>query len=256
MGHYVYKYVYNNEIIYIGKNDTDLYSRLNQHGKQGDNIPKEGWDEINNSDIFYCKLPNKVMSDVVESELIRRYKPKWNKSKKSEWDGIDFVEPMWERAFEKSKDEIIKEKDCEISNLKLQIEKYNKEKDKLKELEHYKNDYLSLSVRYEALISQINHNCNSNEDSYSFDDICNWYKQTELENGIFAAITYDLKKNVTSYKKIYIDSFGRLYFEFEQIHRIPVKGVIFWDKTDKTKKNWQVLRNWLNAGSNEYLKIA
>ena len=29
MGHYVYKYVYNNEIIYIGKNDTDLYSRLN-----------------------------------------------------------------------------------------------------------------------------------------------------------------------------------------------------------------------------------
>lgn len=31
MGHYVYKYVYNNEIIYIGKNDTDLESRIYQH---------------------------------------------------------------------------------------------------------------------------------------------------------------------------------------------------------------------------------
>ena len=80
MGHYVYKYVHNNEIIYIGKNDTDLYSRLRQHGKYGDNIPEEGWDEINNSDIFYCELPNAIMSDVVESELIRRYKPKYNKA--------------------------------------------------------------------------------------------------------------------------------------------------------------------------------
>jgi hypothetical protein len=31
MGHYVYKYVYNNEIIYIGKNDTDLENRIYQH---------------------------------------------------------------------------------------------------------------------------------------------------------------------------------------------------------------------------------
>lgn len=28
MGNYVYKYVYKDEIIYIGKNDTDLTSRL------------------------------------------------------------------------------------------------------------------------------------------------------------------------------------------------------------------------------------
>ena len=121
MGHYVYKYVHNNEIIYIGKNDTDLYSRLRQHGKYGDNIPEEGWDEINNSDIFYCELPNAIMSDVVESELIRRYKPKYNKAKMSEWCGIGFVEPEWKKAFEKNNDIVVKEKDIEISNLKAKL---------------------------------------------------------------------------------------------------------------------------------------
>ena len=35
------------------------------------------------------------MADVVESELIRRYKPKYNKSKTSEWGGLLFVEPKW-----------------------------------------------------------------------------------------------------------------------------------------------------------------
>ena len=35
MGHYVYKYVLHQEVIYIGKNNTDLVSRLNQHGRVG-----------------------------------------------------------------------------------------------------------------------------------------------------------------------------------------------------------------------------
>ena len=95
MASYVYKYVLNDEIIYIGKNDTDLYSRLNQHGKPGDNIEEYGWDEINQSTIYYIELANSTMSDVVESELIRRYKPKYNKAKNSEWDGLSFVEPKW-----------------------------------------------------------------------------------------------------------------------------------------------------------------
>lgn len=97
MGSYVYKYVYNDQIIYIGKNDTDLVSRLSAHGKPGDNIPEEGWNEINNSDIYYCKLANKIMSDVVESELIRKYKPKYNKAKMSEWAGLQFPELKWEK---------------------------------------------------------------------------------------------------------------------------------------------------------------
>lgn len=95
MGHYVYKYVLDNEIIYIGKNDTNLCGRLSAHGKAGDNIPKEGWDDINKSTIYYVELANSIMSDVFESEMIRRYKPKYNKAKMSDWDGLPFEEPEW-----------------------------------------------------------------------------------------------------------------------------------------------------------------
>lgn len=102
MANYVYKYVLNDEVVYIGKNDTDLYSRLNQHGKPGDNIAEDGWDEINQSTIYYIELANRTMSDVVESELIRRYKPKYNKAKMSEWEGLPFVEPKW-KVCDKSK---------------------------------------------------------------------------------------------------------------------------------------------------------
>lgn len=94
-GHYVYKYVLNNEVIYVGKTDTSLDSRIAQHGKSGDNIPSSAWKDINSSDVYYVTLNNSTMSDVVESELIRRYKPKYNVAKKSDWSGLPFPEPEW-----------------------------------------------------------------------------------------------------------------------------------------------------------------
>lgn len=96
--HYVYKYVLDGEIIYIGKSDAKKpFSRLRQHGISGDNIPCEYHSLIKSADIFYYELPNAIMTDVVESELIRRYKPKLNKDSKatSEWGGLAFVEPEW-----------------------------------------------------------------------------------------------------------------------------------------------------------------
>lgn len=97
MGHYVYKYVLNDEIIYIGKCDGNIDNRLYQHGKAGDNIDADAWDDIKHAQIYITKLANSTMSDVVESELIRRYKPKYNKAKLSSWSGLLFVEPSWER---------------------------------------------------------------------------------------------------------------------------------------------------------------
>ena len=88
---FVYKYVFNEEVIYVGIT-KDLESRLSQHGRYGDNIDTEGWGKINNSKIFYLKVVNEVMADVVESELIRFYKPKYNKAKKSKWCGLPFIE--------------------------------------------------------------------------------------------------------------------------------------------------------------------
>ena len=89
MGHYVYKYVYDGEIVYIGKNDTNLKNRINQHKLENRFKP------YLKSDIYYIELANATMSDVVESELIRRYKPKLNVAKMSDWSGLKFVEPEW-----------------------------------------------------------------------------------------------------------------------------------------------------------------
>lgn len=134
--HTVYKYVYNTEIIYIGKCDGSLSKRLSQHGKKGDNIPEDGHFEINNSDIYFIELPNRVMTDVVESELIRRYKPKYNKAKMSEWQGIPFAEPQWKAYRVCGKRVNGKLLDINRSREKKQIEKRRiEESEKWKQLE-------------------------------------------------------------------------------------------------------------------------
>lgn len=136
MGHYVYKYVNKNEIIYIGKSDANLVSRINQHGADGDNIDSRYWNELNNSDIYYCELANSIMSDVVESELIRRYKPKCNKAKMSDWSGLDFPEPKWIKYNKNDfcKPEIIKDNSKYKTKLKSCITRLNTLSEKRQEL--------------------------------------------------------------------------------------------------------------------------
>ena len=65
-----------------------------QHGHKGDNITEDAWDELANSDIYYAKMANRTMADVMESVLVKRYKPKYNKAKKhTDWDGLPLQEP-------------------------------------------------------------------------------------------------------------------------------------------------------------------
>ena len=97
MGHYVYKYVKAGEIVYIGKNDTNLADRIYQHKLEEKFIPYA------DAEVYYIELANAIMSDVVESELIRRYKPKLNKAKMSDWVGIPFIEPDWKLFKERKK---------------------------------------------------------------------------------------------------------------------------------------------------------
>ena len=116
MSSYVYKYVSGGAIIYIGITDN-LQNRLKQHGKNGDNIPEEGWEEISNADIYYAKVANRTMADVIESALIKRYSPKYNKAKKAtEWDGLPIQEPNFLIYHD---------------HLKAEVEKLKKENDHL-----------------------------------------------------------------------------------------------------------------------------
>lgn len=80
MNNYVYKYVLNGEIIYIGKT-RDLKTRISTHGHAGDNIEKQFWEEINAAEVYYMKFPNGYMSDMAETILINKHKPKCNKAK-------------------------------------------------------------------------------------------------------------------------------------------------------------------------------
>lgn len=92
IGSYVYKYVYNNEIIYIGKNDTNLENRIKQHTSEPKFKPY-----LNSVEIFYARCANKIMSDVIESALINKYRPKLNVAKMTDWGGLNIIEPTWIR---------------------------------------------------------------------------------------------------------------------------------------------------------------
>ncbi len=94
--HGVYKFVHNGEIIYIGKADAGIGKRIFQHGHTGDNIPKEAWSEINASEVYYIVLPNASVTEFVELHLIKRYRPKWNKSGVDNvWSDFPIEEPEW-----------------------------------------------------------------------------------------------------------------------------------------------------------------
>lgn len=99
---YVYKYVSDGKIIYIGKCDREIYKRIEEHKREKKFKPFQG-----NVQIYYASVANSTMSDVVESELIRRYKPELNVAKMSDWAGIEFVEPEWKLLTE---EEVKKEK--------------------------------------------------------------------------------------------------------------------------------------------------
>lgn len=88
-GNYVYKYVWNGDIIYIGKNDTDLVSRILQHRKE------QKFKAYLDSKIYYGILKNSSESDMMERLLINKYKPILNVSCKKDGLSIVFEEPEW-----------------------------------------------------------------------------------------------------------------------------------------------------------------
>lgn len=146
--HIVYKYVLNNEVIYIGKSDVGL-NRLYDHGKSGDNIDKKYWDEINHAEIFYAEMADARMTDIYESELIRRYHPKCNRAKMHDWDGIALPEPFWTH-FNSGADKRIVELEKEIDVMKKTLE------DTQHESKYFETQYHRLMDSVDSYMDQIN----------------------------------------------------------------------------------------------------
>lgn len=94
----IYKFVLDGNIIYLGKADNGIDKRIKEHGKPGCNINESGWPEINAADVYYIVLPNEKVTNFVEVNLLKRYKPKWNNKDIDEdnlWDEFPIEEPTW-----------------------------------------------------------------------------------------------------------------------------------------------------------------
>ena len=91
MGHFIYKYVFDKEVIYIGKNNTNLIDRIKQHKNSSDKLSN-----YLDAEIFYFKLDSSLECDIVETILINKYRPKLNIAKKLQKLEIEYAdEERW-----------------------------------------------------------------------------------------------------------------------------------------------------------------
>ena len=87
----VYKYVHDDEIIYVGKTNSNIISRIDYHSAEGKFQPY-----LENCQIFYGECKNPAHTAILETYLINKYKPILNKSMKYDDNlGIKIEEPTW-----------------------------------------------------------------------------------------------------------------------------------------------------------------
>ena len=263
-GHYVYKYVYDGEIIYIGKSDVpDLRARLYQHGRKGDNIAEEAWDMINHSNIYYIELENAVMSDCVESELIRRYMPRLNKAKKSQWSGLPFAEPVWKpiQFFGLDDNDIYQAYDKAFARNKFLTRTIDKLEEEVKALRQ------TLTEK-EARIKMLTKTLESTREptplledgaptGKSLDEVIALYRNGE-KNLDYVSYAFDAKDKINCVKRVYTTGpdYSLLRFEFEQTGTTYVSGFLYANPNQLTMTNQNVVRCWTNRGTNIYYPIA
>lgn len=75
-GNFLYKYVYNDEIIYIGMT-KNIVDRIRQHAS-GHATEKKFKPYAEMATIYVCKCVNAEETEMLEALLIRRYNPKLN----------------------------------------------------------------------------------------------------------------------------------------------------------------------------------
>lgn len=89
----IYKYVWHNNVIYVGKSQTDIEKRIQAHSRE-DKFQKY----LADADVYYCLLPNESTTSIYELYYINKYKPILNVSEKYDSDivGIQVDEAAWE----------------------------------------------------------------------------------------------------------------------------------------------------------------
>lgn len=90
--YYIYKYVYDHEIIYIGKTYRPLSERVYEHAQE-----KKFLKYLDKALIYWFELDSKIEMDVSEKILINKYKPVLNvvDNDDSVMQHTEFEEPEW-----------------------------------------------------------------------------------------------------------------------------------------------------------------
>ena len=249
--HYIYKYVFHGEVIYIGITNN-IHGRVAQHGKEGDNIDQKYWDDINNSEIFFAEMGNSQMADVYETELIRRYNPRLNKAKKSVWSGIPLPEPIWKKYCswnEKSEVEQMRLQIAEKENKIRKLEKLIAEKES--ECDHIKRRYEQKlnAIRY-LDTQKIYLPGKASEIARTIEEIKNEF-YSGAEGISYVSVAYSADGQINCIKRIYQEYDG-LYFEFEQSGTGNARGWLCGSRREAKDMVHNVVRQWLNRGSNLY----
>lgn len=271
---FVYKYVLDKEVIYIGKTDKDnVADRLNCHGKSGDNIPEEAWDEINKADIYYAECANSSMTDTIESALINKYHPKYNRAKMQLWEGLQFIEPVW-YFYEKKENKSELRRQVDRLNAALITAKAKKERAEWEEVEA-KRELMKLQEEFETYKSiyfiKSCHECRSeiqrlrwdemnrlkkaSEDSFystkgkTFEEVLEEYR--EGESVAYVSKSFDAFGNVECVKRIYSVGYS-LEFDFHCPGIQSQSGRIYMHPTNQTMSNWNILKTWKCRGSMFY----
>lgn len=89
---YIYKYVQNNKIVYIGKTSRPLHLRIHEHTRAADILCNV------KADVFYAECQSEAEMHCIENLLIDKYRPQYNKrdfSKSEIKANINFKEPDW-----------------------------------------------------------------------------------------------------------------------------------------------------------------
>lgn len=99
----VYKYVYDDQIIYIGKTNVSLNQRIYGHSKED-----KFQDYLDKAKVYYAELKNNTETSFVELYLINKYKPILNVASVLDGNSNIFMEEpewqSWEKFFEENED--------------------------------------------------------------------------------------------------------------------------------------------------------
>ena len=183
----VYKYVHNGEIIYIGKSDSSIESRISGHSRESKFKPF-----LKKCEIYYAWLPNPAYTMIFETFLINKYKPHLNVSMK--YDKIlpfDIPEPYWQK-YDKQlgciyhTDDETKYSSNYSNQNELIINQYNQQISKLKHsqseiINKLKFEYSAACKQYEDTINDLTTACKQYEDTINDLTILNKQQEHKIE---------------------------------------------------------------------------